>query len=277
VLGGAWLVPTPVAGQTRRTERVILSLGNDQFIPKAAIEAVTDARFQPDLRGLRFLDEVSVIVLADIAFGNLPPALQANLAAWVQLGGSLLVTGGNNSFGLGGYAETPLAEILPLRPTQNDRTGHGFSPVYILNEGHPLFAGVTPAPMAFFNETTVAGDGRLLLEYRGVSKGGMAAAGLTGSGKAFRDPGIPGSSAGAGVPGGIGMPGIPNTQIVTIQTEGGIQGGGRAPMPLVAERRQGKGLVVAIALDMNATGEWRDRETFAVNLIRYGLDQAKLP
>ena len=48
-------------------------------------------------------------------------------------------------------------------------------------------------------------------------------------------------------------------------------------MPLVAERRQGKGLVLAVALDMNATGEWRDRDTFAVNLIRYGLDQSTLP
>jgi len=36
-------------------------------------------------------------------------------------------------------------------------------------------------------------------------------------------------------------------------------------------------MVVAVALDMNATGEWRDGGSFAANLIRYGLDLSKLP
>ena len=87
VVGGVWPGPGPAAGQSlaQRTERIILSLGNDQFIPKAAIEATTDARFQSDLRGLRFLDEVSVIVLADLPYDRLPAPLQANLAAWVKL------------------------------------------------------------------------------------------------------------------------------------------------------------------------------------------------
>jgi len=319
VVGGVWPGPGPAAGQSlaQRTERIILSLGNDQFIPKAAIEATTDARFQSDLRGLRFLDEVSVIVLADLPYDRLPAPLQANLAAWVELGGSLLVTGGNNSFGLGGYGETPLGEISPLRPIKGDKTGHSFSPVFVLSEGHPLFAGVTTAPMAFFNETTLVGDGRLLLEYRGAGKAGFTGAGMTGSGRTFvttvnpatgqpqvtlgtpaqsqagvvtnpvtgqtiqAGPGSGTASSGAGATGQAGV--FPGTISSGgsfnpgFGTEGGIQGGGRAAMPLVAERRQGKGLVVAVALDMNATGEWRDGGSFAANLIRYGLDLSKLP
>ncbi|HYB72188.1 MAG TPA: hypothetical protein VED18_02355 [Candidatus Sulfotelmatobacter sp.] len=270
------LATTPCPAQ-QTDQRIILSLGSDQFVPKAAIEGATGARIQSDFRGLRFLDEVSVIVLADIANGQLPAFLQSSLPEWVGMGGSLLVTGGNSAFGLGGYAGTPIGELLPLRPFERDRTGHGFSPTYIVAPAHPVMAGVTTSTMADFNETSLAGDATLLLEYRGVSKGGASAAGMTGSGKGFSDPGIPGSSAGAGVPGGIGMGGIPNNVIGTINTEGGIQGGGRGIFPLIAERRQGGGTVLAIALDMNATGQWPDRSALILNAVRYLLDQSKLP
>ncbi len=470
--------------------RVILSLGNDQFIPKVAIEATTGARFQSDLQGLRFLDEVSVIVLADIPFAQLPPILQSSLVRWVDLGGSLLVTGGNASFGFGGYVGTDLGAVLPLVPGSGDRTSHGFSPTYVLNQGHPLFAGVTTTTMANFNETTVRQDASLLLEYRGVSKGGAAGAGITGGGRPFTTvttavvgpggrvtrpsavilgpavgsglagtPGVGGQApvpipnipsgtpvavfptGGAGAPvattgttvtpgaggqgGAIGLPvpppapssplvggtpvdfgqtipsgpvnfgqtipsgpvnfgqtipsgpgnigqtipsgpanigqtipsgpgnlgeapppsivppppptvlgmpttptptntpgvlanpvlpgsgaldaggvppgtfiitspgAAPGTVVITqtgglpgqnvlgadpgFATEGGIQGGGRAAMPLIAERRQGQGLITAIAVDMNATGEWQDRANLTINAIRHLLDQSKLP
>jgi hypothetical protein len=270
------LATTPCPAQ-QTDERIILSLGSDQFVPKAAIEATTGARIQSDFRGLRFLDEVSVIVLADIAYGQLPAFLQSRLPEWVGMGGSLLVTGGNSAFGLGGYAGTPAGALLPLQPMEGDKTGHGFSPTYVVAQGHPVLEGVTTSTMANFNETILAGDATLLLEYRGASKGGASAAGMTGSGKSFTNPAIPGASAGAGVPGGIGMGGIPNTVIGGINTEGGIQGGGRPIFPLIAERRQGGGTVLAIALDMNATGQWADRSALVLNAVRYLLDQSKLP
>ena len=306
--------PAPYA---QSAARIILSLGNDQFIPKAAIEGTTGARFQSDFAGLRFLDEVSVIVLADIGFAQLPPLLQSSLVRWVELGGSLLVTGGDNSFGLGGYAGSSLAPLFPLVPNPSDRTNHSFSPTYILNQSHPIFGGVTTSTMAIFNETALAGDAALLLEYRGVSKGGFAGAGMTGSGKTFvttinpvtkqaqvtfgtpaqslagqvTNPVTgttvqagPGSGTASTGPGGTGQgtaaPGVTSTGEAfnpTFASEGGLQGGGRAPMPLIAERRHGNGLVLGIALDMNATGEWQDRTTLTTNAIRYLLDQSKLP
>ena len=111
----------PGVGQVSSGQRVILSFGNDQFIPKAAIEATTGARFQSDFTGLRFLDEASVIVLADIGFAQLPPFLQSSLVQWVELGGSLLVTGGNSSFGMGGYAGTALGAIPGGRHAESAR------------------------------------------------------------------------------------------------------------------------------------------------------------
>lgn len=265
---GSAIVPDTAFGQSR--EKIILSLGSDQFIPKAVIEAAVPARFRRDLHGLKYLDEVSVIVLADIPYAQLPPVLQSSLVQWVELGGSLLVTGGNNSFGLGGYADTPVGGVLPLRPDPRDRTEHPFFPAYVLVENHPVLAGVTTTTMAIFNETSVTGDGILLLEYRGASKGAVAGGGLTGSGRPFGE-------AGRGIPGGIGQGGIPNIQTGPINTEGGIQGGGRRSFPLIGERRQGQGTVLAIALDMNATGEWRDRDPFTMNVIRYLTSQSRLP
>ncbi len=113
------------------------------------------------------------------------------------------------------------------------------------------------------------------------------------------NPVLPGSGAldAGGVPPGtfiITSPGAaPGTVVITqtgglpgqnvlgadpgFATEGGIQGGGRAAMPLIAERRQGQGLITAIAVDMNATGEWQDRANLTINAIRHLLDQSKLP
>lgn len=258
------------APSASRAQRVILTFGKDQFIPKAGIEAATGARFQSDFRGLRFLDEVSVIVLADIAHGSLDPILESRLADWVNLGGSLLVTGGNNAYGLGGYVGTSIGSILPLLPDPRDKTVHSFGPPLPIDQSHPVLAGVTLASMAYFNETKLAGDATLILEYRAASKGGFAGGGLTGAGRPF-------GTVGAGVPGGVGQGGIPNTGIGTINTEGGIQGGGGLPWPLLAERRLGAGTVLATSLDLNATGEWKDRDAYAVNLIRYLLQASRLP
>lgn len=315
LLGIPALAQAP-AGIPQGSERIILSLGKDAFIPKGVIEATADVKFQADLAGLRFLDEVSVIILADIPFGQLPPVLQSSLGRWVELGGSLLVTGGNNSFGLGGYADTPLGALLPLIPRSPDRLGHGFSPTLVLQPSHPIFSGVTTTTMANFNETTLAGDATLLLEYRGASKAGFAGAGMTGGGRTFlttvnpktgqaqvtlgtpaqslagqvtnpvtgqvvqagpgsgtASTGLGGAGQGSGQPAGTSGGSEFNP---TFASEGGIQGGGRAVLPLVAERRQGQGLVLAIAVDMNATGDWPDRDRLMANAVRYLLEQSRL-
>jgi hypothetical protein len=41
--------------------------------------------------------------------------LLGNLADWVRGGGAMLMIGGDRSFDLGGYGETPLADVLPVR------------------------------------------------------------------------------------------------------------------------------------------------------------------
>ena len=61
------------------------------------------------------LDTIDVLVMADTPAAELPVEVQRKLRTWVENGGGLLVTGGRNSFGPGGYASSELAAMLPLR------------------------------------------------------------------------------------------------------------------------------------------------------------------
>lgn len=61
------------------------------------------------------------IILGDIEASYFTPAQLAMLEEFVRTrGGGLLMLGGVNSFGLGKYADTPVAQMLPMQITAND-------------------------------------------------------------------------------------------------------------------------------------------------------------
>jgi hypothetical protein len=67
------------------------------------------------------LATIDVLALADTPAAELPVASQRKLRGWVENGGGLLVTGGRNAFGPGGYGTSELAPMLPLRfPQQKE-------------------------------------------------------------------------------------------------------------------------------------------------------------
>ena len=74
---------------------------------------VRGARGLPDsLRGLLAFD---AIMLADIPATSMQPKQMQWLKQYVSdFGGGLIMTGSENSFGLGGYFKTPVEEVLPL-------------------------------------------------------------------------------------------------------------------------------------------------------------------
>ena len=56
------------------------------------------------------------VILSDLAAHRLGEALMQSLAQYVEkLGGGLLMLGGPQSFGVGGYYRTPIEEVLPVR------------------------------------------------------------------------------------------------------------------------------------------------------------------
>jgi hypothetical protein len=50
----------------------------------------------------------------------------------------------------------------------------------------------------------------------------------------------------------------------------------RLPHPLIAERSANAGTILAVALDLTLTGEWKDRDHFAQNCVAYLLQQSRI-
>jgi hypothetical protein len=216
---------------------MILSLGDDSYITWSELQSQAGAvvvREQGDVPLAGF----SLVVLSNIGYASLPEGVRDGLQGYLEQGGSLLITGGKQSYGSGGYAGTEVADLLPLRPSRDDWLPHPFGPTFILQPNHPILRGVVVPTMAFFNELDLSGGAVEIAQYRKASKAGIV---------------------GGGDPGG-----------------GQVQGGGRRPMPLIAERRSGGGTVIAVALDLTLTGEWKDRDRFARNCIDYLLQQSRI-
>ena len=61
------------------------------------------------------------VVINNVPSERIAPAAQNAMAAYVSRGGSLAMVGGDSSFGLGGYADSPLAAVMPvaMKPPQH--------------------------------------------------------------------------------------------------------------------------------------------------------------
>lgn len=60
------------------------------------------------------IDDYKVVVLNNVPFATIKADGAAKIETFVKTGGSLLMLGGNQSFGLGGYIGTPIDSILPV-------------------------------------------------------------------------------------------------------------------------------------------------------------------
>ena len=77
--------------------------------------AVTQSRAEAAALGLAELASYDLVVLDNVPAFHLTHAKMENIEAYVRdLGGGLLVIGGSQSYGAGGYFRTPLERILPV-------------------------------------------------------------------------------------------------------------------------------------------------------------------
>jgi hypothetical protein len=130
-----WAAAAEAAGP-----RVILALGNASFIDAQAILKATGAEVTKD-PGKAPLKDVAVLVLADVPFGSLPQPVQGGLVDYVSSGGAVLITGGAQSFGSGGYKA--VAPIIPFEiRSDNDWRAFPFRSPVPLQPGHPILAGI---------------------------------------------------------------------------------------------------------------------------------------
>lgn len=88
------------------------------------------------------LEPYRVIILGSFPVSELSGEQQAALASYVERGGSLVLLGGENSFGLGGYDKGPLSALLPWNvSTSKEELQTGFFPVRLslLAEAQPIW------------------------------------------------------------------------------------------------------------------------------------------
>ncbi|MCX5671279.1 MAG: VWA domain-containing protein, partial [Planctomycetota bacterium] len=100
------------------------------------------------------LDGFSVVILGDLLASAVPPAVTARLAERVKSGGAgLLTLGGLAAYGVGGWAATPLAEVLPFAISANDGQVEGRVRLKLTTAGrqHFIFSldGAEGLPMSF--------------------------------------------------------------------------------------------------------------------------------
>ena len=144
--------------------KVILSLGNDSYLPREEVERATGAIVQGELKDLKLTD-VSVVILSNIPYSGLPPEVQSGLVEFLEKGGSLLITGGSQSFGSGGYIGTDRAPLLPITPLPGDWRIHPFGAPVPLQPDHPALSGVTLPVVANFNDTNPSPGATVIAQY----------------------------------------------------------------------------------------------------------------
>lgn len=179
------------AGQA---SRAILALGHAPFINADGVRQATGAEVirEPSLP----LKDVAVLVLANVPFASLPQPIRDGLVEYVESGGALLITGGPQSFGSGGY--NAVSSILPFQiRSDNDWRFISFRSPVPLQPGHPILAGVTFLTVGTVNDMNPRPGATEILQSPGGGRAALTTPG-GGSGGSFLFPLVAELAVGAG-------------------------------------------------------------------------------
>ncbi|MCO6429418.1 MAG: VWA domain-containing protein [Deltaproteobacteria bacterium] len=107
-----------LSGEEREKIFVISGQKDDhRFLPSLLqaqayqVDAVIAAEERP---ALDQLTRYSVIMLNNVPLRALPEGAAAKLESYVRSGGAVIMVGGDRSYGLGGYKNTPVEDLLPV-------------------------------------------------------------------------------------------------------------------------------------------------------------------
>lgn len=158
---------------------MILDLGSAAFLNPSAIQAATGVEVTSEL-GDHPLKDFAVLVLADIAYPSLPGPVQEGLVEYVKSGGALLLTGGPQAFGSGGYQA--VAEIVPFKI----RSGSDWRPIPFrspvpIQPDHPILAGVEFITVGAVNDLDPRPGAAEILQAAGGGSAGPTGHGGGGS------------------------------------------------------------------------------------------------
>lgn len=107
----------------------VLILDNEPPESEALAGVLRASGFAAEIRpaagfpaGAEALEAFDLIILADVPAGDLSENQMTALEGWVKnFGGGFLMTGGEDSFGAGGYFRTPVSTMLPVRIEREER------------------------------------------------------------------------------------------------------------------------------------------------------------
>lgn len=143
----------------------ILALGDGSYLPGEVMGGEVTREL-----GDRKLMDFAVVILSNVSYQQLPGALRERLTAFLNQGGSLLITGGSNAYGSGGYQ--PMAPLIPFEiRTSEDWRAVPFKEVIPLETGHPILQGVTFRPVGWFNDLNPKPGVTEIAQYAGGKTG----------------------------------------------------------------------------------------------------------
>ena len=141
----------------------ILWVGNAGHVPTAPGWELT-VMDPADVGRGRAVDAYDALVLANVAADALPASFAAQIPGYVgRLGGGLLMLGGRQAFGPGGYRGTPIEDVLPVTlepPAGNTR--EGLALVIVLDKSGSMAETFGPSTKIQAARQAVLAAGRLL-------------------------------------------------------------------------------------------------------------------
>jgi len=118
------------------------------------------------------LAQCKIVILGDLGAAELGAARAANLVRFVEEGGSLVLLGGRKAWGAGGFLQTPLGKVLPVRGAALDPLiAEDPFPVRLTDtaRSHPAFAGdpefwqTVPPVLSVFSGVELSPGARVLV------------------------------------------------------------------------------------------------------------------
>ncbi len=141
----------------------VVKLAGNRFLVQGSQPGVDLSRGLPASRD--DLDEFDVVVLGDVGREEFSGLQLEYLKDYVDAGGAVLVLGGYHAFGAGGYAESALADVLPVSMggTEDGHVEESFVPVLTgAGAAHPVFAGCARFFQGSNEAMALAGANRVL-------------------------------------------------------------------------------------------------------------------
>jgi len=169
-----------------------------------------------------------VVILGDIARAEFTDEQLQFLKDFVSGGGGLLAIGGYHAYGPGGYADSPIADLLPVKihgPADGQSVGNFAPALTPLGKAHPVFEGCGK----FFEDSSNPAR---------QTSAEAESAGATAT--------LDGANRVAGVK--------PGAEILVVNPKETLPGGGEK-MPVVVVQQFGTGRVLALTAD--TTWKWK--------------------